>query len=96
MKRLSASELIQKDFIENRSRLIDLAAFLDRIDRASHVSLESDFRMGSLQKAIVELIQGGSDRVERIQNLLSDQSILLLESAEKNQGAFGAVQNGCC
>ena len=96
MKRLTRTQIIQKDFIENRSRLIDLAAFLDRVERSADSEVESDFRLESLHRAISELIRGGTDRVYRVQAILSDQSILLLDEGKKNQSASGAPKNQCC
>ena len=95
MTQMTFLQLVQKDFIENRSRALDLAAFLDRVDRASEGN-EIDFRIETLKQALCELLKGGPDRVLRVQNILSDQSIFLRESAEKNQGAFGAAPTQCC
>ncbi|MCE0483168.1 MAG: hypothetical protein LV479_02895 [Methylacidiphilales bacterium] len=56
-------------FPEARSRLIDLAAFLDRIDRAEG---QDDFRLKSLRAALAELAAPGSDKARKILLLLSD------------------------
>jgi hypothetical protein len=42
---LSARELVDEYFIENRTRLLEIAAFLDRLDRADPVYSAQDFRM---------------------------------------------------
>ncbi len=96
MRKLSAEQLIKKDFIENRSRLLDLAAFFDRVDRFQPENQKVDFRVAALQKALLQLTEGGRGRVNRVQQILSDQSILILDVAEKSQGAFGAPENSCC
>ncbi len=96
MKKMTVDKIIQKDFIENRSRVLDLAAYLDRIDRSDESTGVTDFRVDSLKRAIAHLIEGGPGRVIRAQGILSDQSLLIRDSAEKNQGAFGASRNSCC
>ena len=56
-------------FAEARSKLIDLAAFLDRIDRSEGAD---DFRIKSLHAALSELATPGSEKARRILMLLSD------------------------
>jgi len=66
MKRL---ELLDLYFMEARSKLIDVAAFLDRLDRAEG---EPDFRLPAFQQALEQLKSGSSPRVERVLATLSD------------------------
>jgi hypothetical protein len=70
---MELNKIVDEYFTENRHRLIELAAFLDRMDRAhdGH-SPEHDFRIAALRKAIPMLLQPGPQRVKRIQLLLSD------------------------
>jgi hypothetical protein len=56
-------------FAEARSKLIDLAAFLDRVERSEGVD---DFRMKALRAALKELGAPGPDKTKQILNLLSD------------------------
>jgi hypothetical protein len=56
-------------FAEARSKLIDLAAFLDRIDRSEG---EDDFRLQSLRAALKELAAPKPDKAKAILLLLSD------------------------
>ena len=56
-------------FAEARSKLIDLAAFLDRIERSEGTD---DFRMKALRAAVQELGKPGPDHARRILLLLSD------------------------
>ncbi len=56
-------------FPEARSRLLDLAAFLDRLDRSEGTD---DFRIASLRAALRELAAPGSDKAKKILLLLSD------------------------
>ena len=56
-------------FAEVRSKLIDLAAFLDRIERSEGAD---DFRIKSLRAALQELGTPGPDKAKKILLLLSD------------------------
>jgi len=56
-------------FAEARSKLIDLAAFLDRVERSEGAD---DFRMKSLRAALKELGTPGPERTKKILLLLSD------------------------
>jgi hypothetical protein len=56
-------------FAEARSKLIDLAAFLDRIDRSQG---EDDFRLKALRAALQELATPGPDKAKTILLMLSD------------------------
>lgn len=75
-------------FMDARCKLIDLAAFFDRMDR--HAG-DSDYRDLALRHAVPLLLENRPDRAKAILDLLSDESIELLESAPF-QGAFGAPQ----
>jgi hypothetical protein len=83
--------LLRKSFIEHRARVLELAAFLDRLDRTSDASAgQKDFRVLALQKAIQALLDPKPYRVDRVHEILSDPSKEPLESAKKSQGAHGA------
>jgi len=73
-------------FAEARSKLIDLAAFLDRIDRSEGAD---DFRMKALRAAIQELGTPGPDKARRLLLLLSDASTEPVPEAS-TKGASGA------
>lgn len=72
--------------MENRAKLIDLAAFLDRVDRASG---EADFRLGAFKQAMREL---GGEQPERARKVLLSLSDTTVEPIEKapGKGAVGA------
>ena len=70
---LSARELVDEYFIENRTRLLEIAAFLDRLERADPAYAAGDFRMKAFGEALASLT--GSDRLDRIQLLLSDPTV---------------------
>ncbi len=59
-------------FAEARSKTIDLAAFLDRIERAGGTD---DFRLKSLRAALQELGQPGAEKAKKILLLLSDPTV---------------------
>ena len=73
-------------FIDARSRVIDLAAFLDRIDR--HPG-EDDPRIEALRGVLPLLLDKRPGRARAVLESLSDTSIELPESAS-SQGATGA------
>lgn len=63
--------MIDEYFLENRNRLLEIAAFLDRLDRAGQ-SGEQDFRMQAFREALQILTEDAPSRLRRIQMLLSD------------------------
>ena len=65
-------ELIDEYFIETRHRVIEIAAYLDRLDRAGDPATESDFRSRALREAIAVLCDGSFPRADRIQMIFSD------------------------
>lgn len=85
--RLSRGELVDRYFIENRTRVLELAAFLDRLDRAGAGG--DDFRMRALRKAIRTLSEREAGRIHRVQMQLSDESDALLEELDQ-KSADGA------
>lgn len=86
---LTQRQLIDEYFMEHRTKILDLAAFLDRMDRAVEHNAADDFRFVAFQHALTVLTTDSIDRVERIQMLLSDQDTSLLEERDQ-QHAFGA------
>ena len=42
---LSQRELIEQHFVEHRTMVLDIAAFLDRLDRAREIDASDDFRL---------------------------------------------------
>lgn len=82
----SKKELLDLQFIEARHKLIDLAAFLDRIDR--HPG-EDDYRLAALKKALPILLSEKPDRARAVLESLSDETQEIAQTAPF-QGAFGA------
>ena len=88
---LTERELIEEYFVEERNRVLELAAFLDRLDRARARDAGDDFRLVALRRALAVLSaeDGRSGRVERIQLLLSDPTAEPLDHLDR-KGALGA------
>jgi hypothetical protein len=69
---LSRPQVVDMYFMEHRARLLDVAAFLDRVDRAG--AGDDDFRMQAFRRAVAVLQDGRPERARRILELLSDPS----------------------
>lgn len=82
----SKKELLDLQFIDARHKLIDLAAFLDRIDRHEGAG---DYRFEALKQALPILLSETPDRARAVLEALSDHSVEIAEKAPF-QGAFGA------
>ncbi|OYP35706.1 hypothetical protein [Rhodopirellula sp. MGV] len=70
----TADEIVADKFLEVRAKLLEIAATLDRVDRASADSSLSDeaaHRRDALQKGIEIIASEGSDRAARLQMLYS-------------------------
>ena len=76
-------------FLEHRAKLLDIAAFLDRLDRASNNGAPEDFRITAFRSCITKLIDDKGDRARRILDELSDHTTEPIESAPM-KGAMGA------
>jgi hypothetical protein len=82
-------ELVDEYFIENRNRLVEVAAFLDRLDRADPAIAVRDFRVRALADAIGVLSSASTNRVRDIQMLFSDPRTEPLPALDR-KGAVGA------
>jgi hypothetical protein len=65
---MTRQQVLDLYFMDARCKLIDLAAFIDRVERASG---EEDFRIAEFRKAMRELEAKGN-RAERVLLALSD------------------------
>ncbi len=81
--------IVDEYFIENRTRLLEIAAFLDRVDRADPDLAARDFRLRVFADALQVLAGGQPGRLLQIQMLLSDLSLEPLASLDRKsaQGA---------
>ncbi len=84
------SKVVELYFLEHRAKLIDIAAFLDRFERAPAEDDETDFRVEAFRRALAILSDGGPERARRILEILSDHSTDPIDSAAGMKGAFGA------
>jgi len=89
---LTPREVVDEYFIENRTRLLEIAAFLDRVDRAGPPAAASDFRMQAFADALGAIAEGPG-RLERVQLLLSDPTTEPLGALDR-KSAFGAYDRG--
>ncbi len=78
-------------FMEHRAKLIDIAAFLDRYDRASDADSSEDFRVEALIQACEILGDGKAQRAKRVLEIFSDFSSDITQSAEGMKGASGTL-----
>lgn len=91
---LEYAEIVEAYFLEHRAKLIDIAAFLDRLDRADDKGETStDFRVEALRKALALLDDGEGERARRVLEHFSDMSTAIPQSAEGMKGALGAIQD---
>ena len=68
----TARETLDGCFLEVRSRILDIAAGLDRIDRGADAdAVRQDQRLQRLHQAIAVLADGAPDRAERVQQAFS-------------------------
>ena len=84
---MSNSPVIDRYFLEHRAKVLDVAAFLDRIDRAGEDA--GDFRLAALRQCIEVLLEDEPGRAERALRVLSDPSSDPIERAG-TKGATGA------
>ncbi len=70
----SAPEVFDQTFLLIRARILEVAATLDRIDRAeSAESVRSDPRFRQIQQGLEILLSDGFHRAAQIQEIFSDQ-----------------------
>jgi len=69
---LAAPEVLNREYLLIRAKLLEVAASLDRIARAEG-STDGDPRLGQIQEALDVLRQEHDDRAEQVQLLFSRQ-----------------------
>ena len=70
MSLLTAPEVLNREFLEIRCRILDLAAAFDRLGRAEG-SVEGDARIARLHEALTAVLELDSERAERVQMIFS-------------------------
>jgi len=88
---MSAEDVLNTYFIDNRARALEIAAFLDRVDRAEDAEAgKNDFRYKALMRALKILVECTENRAQALQLNFSDLSTEPRESAMGLKGAYGA------
>jgi hypothetical protein len=87
---MTRQQVLDLYFVEARAKLIDLGAFLDRVERANG---PEDFRLAAFRKALVELSQGGPDKAKRVLLSFSDptREPIPVATTKSACGAFGGA-----
>jgi hypothetical protein len=74
MTPLPALRVLDQFYLEARSKLLDLAATLDRLDRGEDgdgTKAAADPRVERIRQALLTLLEQGAGRAERVQRLFS-------------------------
>src|SRR5205814_5690828 len=83
---MTRQQVLDLYFMDARSKLIDLAAFLDRVERAEG---KEDFRLAAFREALKELENGSSERAKAVLVSFSDPTAQPIEAAT-TKAACGA------
>ena len=83
---MTRQQVLDLYFMDARFKLIELASFLDRVDRAEG---EADFRLEAFRKALRELDGKTPERARQVLLALSDPTAEPIEKAP-GKGAIGA------
>jgi hypothetical protein len=72
MNPLPAAKALDAFFFDARARILDLAAFLDRIERGQNAAeIRNDPRLAKVRRAVAVLLEDGDDRAEHVQTIFS-------------------------
>ncbi len=83
---MTRQQVLDLYFMDARFRLIELAAFLDRVDRAEG---QADFRLEAFRNALRELEASKPERAKQVLLALSDPTTEPIAKAP-GKGAVGA------
>jgi hypothetical protein len=83
---MTRQEVLDLYFMDARCKLIEIAAFLDRID---HAEGPADFRLAAFREAMQVLDSAESNRAEQVLLALSDPTTEPIAKA-MGKGAVGA------
>lgn len=86
---LTQKQIVETYFMENRVKVLDAAAFLDRMDRAREIDARGDFRYKAFKESLKILVCDIPNKVEEILKILSDPTTTPLEKLD-TKSAFGA------
>ena len=85
---MTRQQVLDLYFMDARFKLIELAAFLDRVDRGEG---QADFRLDAFRKALRELDGKSPERAKHVLLALSDPTTEPIAKAP-GKGAIGAWQ----
>ena len=71
MTPMPAPRVLDMFFLEARSKLLDLAATLDRLDRGDGTAAAADPRLEKIRQALLTLLEQEPGRAERVQQIFS-------------------------
>ncbi len=83
---MTRQQVLDLYFMDARCKLIEIAAFLDRVDRAGGAA---DFRLSAFREAMRHLGDGEASRAEAVLKSLSDPTVEPIAKAP-GKGAVGA------
>lgn len=67
---LSAAEVLDREYLEIRAKILQIAASLDRLDRGDG-DVASDPRVELLRQGLATLTRAQPDRAEQVQHIFS-------------------------
>lgn len=82
---MTRQQILDLYFLDARHKLIELAAFLDRVERATG---KDDFRLKAFRTALTEISGGKKQKAKRVQLIFSDKTTRPVAKAE-GKGACG-------
>jgi hypothetical protein len=85
---MTKQQLLDLYFLDARHKLVELAAFLDRVDRADG---KDDFRLKSFRAALAKLSGNQKQKAKKVLLAFSDPTIEPIAKAT-SKGAVGAFQ----
>jgi hypothetical protein len=85
---MTKQQILDLYFLDARHKLVELAAFLDRVGRADG---KDDFRLKAFQAALGELSGGKKEKAKNVLLAFSDQTTEPIAKAT-SKGAVGAFQ----
>jgi hypothetical protein len=86
---MTRQQVLDLYFMEARAKLIDLSAFLDRVERAGG---EDDYRIKAFRDAVIELQSGEPGRAKRVLMRFSDPTSQPIHAATTKAAAGAWVK----
>ena len=83
---MTRQQILDLYFMDARHKLIDLAAFMDRVERAEG---DEDFRMKAFREALKELGKNNREKAKQVLLAFSDPTTKPIPAAA-SKGAVGA------